>query len=123
MASRFISLNLAVLLCGLLIMVSSCVEEPFLHPEAAESGNAFFMMFDQPTVLDQNLEVRAVASNLVTPISIVFLSANSHQSEPFNLNRPFIVIQGNLANSKRPIQLTNRQRFLNTGKTKIHIYC
>lgn len=59
-----------------LVVMSSCKDEHLLAPEVAEPANSYLMISDQPTVLDENLEVRTVVNGLSTPISMAFLNAN-----------------------------------------------
>lgn len=94
LTSRITSLSSALIL--FLMVMSGCSEEPFLEPEVAETANANLMMSDQPTVLDQNLEVRAVADGLITPISMAFLSANDILVLEKNTGRVQRIVDGDL---------------------------
>jgi aldose sugar dehydrogenase len=95
LTTRITSLSFALIL--LLIMMSSCADELIREPEVAEPANtAHLTMSDQPTVLDQNLEVRTVVNGLITPISMAFLSANDILVLEKNTGRVHRIVDGNI---------------------------
>jgi aldose sugar dehydrogenase len=95
LTTRITSLSFALIL--FLIMMSSCADELIREPEVAEPANtAHLTMSDQPTVLDQNLEVRTVVNGLTTPISMAFLSANDILVLEKNTGRVQRIVDGNI---------------------------
>lgn len=78
-------------LAALLLVASSCNEDPVLNElessDAAASHNG-----TNPAVVDPNLQVRTVVSNLTTPISLAFIGSND-----------FLILEKNTGHVKRVI--------------------
>jgi hypothetical protein len=73
MAIQKFSFRSVTILIGLLILTSNCVDDSIYEPEEAGAVIGFSKLSNQPTVLDQNLEVITVVNGLITPISLAFL--------------------------------------------------
>jgi aldose sugar dehydrogenase len=93
----FLTTRITSLSFALILLLSSCADELIREPEVAEPANtAHLTMSDQPTVLDQNLEVRTVVNGLITPISMAFLSANDILVLEKNTGRVHRIVDGNI---------------------------
>jgi aldose sugar dehydrogenase len=59
-------------LAALLVLIAGCVDEHALEPQGPDAKR--IAQTSGPAVVDRNLEVRALASGLVTPTTMAFLS-------------------------------------------------